>query len=698
MTESDSHAASPVSPASPVRNAGRGRQARNPRLRLACLRCQRRKIRCGGELPRCKNCQNTGSECVDGESARLRDFPRAYITNLKDRVNWLEDIVREKCPDVDLSQGPNCGDLQTVLSGETSSTHTANATPQVVQNESRTASHEIGLLSLGTSQDPRYIGPSSGYFLARVMLTKGSHMGTGRNDLPFATDLIETVQSMASLPSREIADQICNAFFDSIHVVYPVLHRPTFVKMLDQMYTIHGAEPAVAFQVYMVLAIGSLVASQRLRARLPSESYCLSALRYFDRINVENSLQGLQCLLLLLIFTLHNPHVRVNIWYLNYQAIAAVVDLGLQRDITIQSGISLLDQEMRARLFWVVFMMDRVIATTMGRPIGLRDEACDLRLPRELDDLDLINNPHSSVACKPISYSIHLFRLAKLNSEVKYVANSVVQETPVYAYPAVIDIYEWQLNMMEQIEQWENHIPAGDGSLTSQHLGTVCRIRGHILRMVLLRPSPAIPKPRKDAIEKCHTSARETLKLLNKLYVKNTLIHSWLTFHAVVLSTLSVLYCVKMVPGLRQQQTAIPDLMGDLGIMCSILSATGEHWSGARKCRDILDELGRSIMKELMDGAESQSPAREQPLNRRRSRNVPRPSSSSVTMTPLSIPSDVDFTSAEAMEFTPMIEPSAFFDDFLGSGTFSSVIPDEDSSNIDEIVRSMFQEYTTPFG
>jgi hypothetical protein len=273
--------------------------------------------------------------------------------------------------------------MQTVLNSESTAARQAEPAPSTLeQNEPRSAaSHEIGLVSLGSSQDPRYIGPSSGYFLARVMLAKGSSQAiTGARDVAFTTDLIETVQSAASLPAREIADQICDAFFDGLHAMYPVLHRPTFTKLLDKMYTLQGAEPAACFQVYMVLAMGSLVVSQRLKARLPSESYCLSALRYFDRINVENSFQGLQCLLLLLVFTLHNPHVRVNIWYLNYQAIAAVVDLGLQREITTQSGISLLEQEMRTRIFWVVFMMDRIIATTMGRPIGLRDEACDLRV------------------------------------------------------------------------------------------------------------------------------------------------------------------------------------------------------------------------------------------------------------------------------------------------------------------------------
>ncbi|EFY90546.1 C6 transcription factor, putative [Metarhizium acridum CQMa 102] len=618
-----------------------------------------------------------------------------YITNLKDRVKWLESIIHEKCPYVDLSQGPNCEKLKTVLNGESTSV-VAQVEPVASnpgQNESRTASsHEIGLVSLGGSQDPRYIGPSSGYFLARVMLTKGSSPGiSGSRHMVFPTDLIETVQSAASLPAREIADQICDAFFESLHTMYPVLHRPTFNKVLDKMYTLQYDDPPACFQVYMVMALGSLVVSQRLKAILPCERYGLSALRYFDRINVENSLQGLQCLLLLLIFTLHNPHVRVNIWHLNYQAIAAAVDLGLQRDVTTQAGISLLEQEMRTRIFWVVFMMDRIIATTMGRPIGLRDEACDLRLPRILDDMDIMTagTPHShSSAFKPIAYSIHLFRLAKLNSEIKYVANSVVRQTPVYAYPAVIDIYEWQASMLEQINQWEEHIPTGDGTPATQHLETVCRIQGHTLRMVLLRPSPAIPRPTREALEKCHSSARESLKLLNKLYVRSTLIHSWLTFHAVVLSTLSILYCVKMVPDLRHQ-TDIPELMSDLSISSSILSATGEHWSGARRCRDILDELGRSTIKDLL-APDAPTPARES--SRRRGRATVQHQTAATT-TPISL-SDVDLAT-DARAYTPMIEPSAFFDDFLGNDSFANCFPDESSSNIDEIVRNMFQDDTT---
>lgn len=356
---------------------------------------------------------------------------RRYIVSLKERIHWLESIVRERCPDVDLDHGPPLQDdalhhsepdmevgLHTPVTFNDAnnspdhplSTDTSIAVPSAnnsrlrpVLGGSNALSHEIGLVSLGASQDPRYIGPSSGYFLARVMLTKQPDEIQSSRESSFPCELVEAVQGPLPLPERRLADQLCGAYFDVVHFQYPILHRPTFNKMLDQAYqSQYAADPVVGFQVNMVLAIGSAIASSRTRARLPAESYCLSALVHFHKLNIENSLQGLQCLLLLLIFAMHSPCVRLNVWYLNYQCIAALLDLGLQRDMrTGSSGWSLLEQEMRTRVFWVVFMLDRMIATMMGRPIGLRDEGCELRVCRSvfLLVLSLTNNssPKSSM-------------------------------------------------------------------------------------------------------------------------------------------------------------------------------------------------------------------------------------------------------------------------------------------------------------
>ncbi|KAF9769741.1 hypothetical protein IL306_012832 [Fusarium sp. DS 682] len=466
--------------------------------------------------------------------------------------------------------------------------------------------HEIGLVSLATNQDPRYIGPSSGYFLARVLLDSASKsddsLGRANSNAPFPIKLVEALQGPLPLPPRDIATQLCEAYFSTINLQYPILHQHTFYDMLDMAYDkVQDQDPVVNFQVFMVLAIGSAVLSARTRARIPAESYCLSALKYLDDLNVENSLKGVQCLLLLLIFTIHSPCVRLNVWYLNYHCIAALLDLGLQRNISVGSGINLRTQEMRARIFWVIYSFDRIIATMMGRPIGIRDEGCELRMPMGLSDEQLAGQEQQQTTelTSEMAFAIHLFEAAKLNSEIKYIAQSIVRDTPRYAYPRVTDITDWQNNMLQRLDEWSDKIP-GLGNPDVLYLRTTCQLRYHGLRMLLLRPSPAIPKPSNEALVKCYQSARESLQLFDHLYKKNLLVHSWLTFHGLVLSAITLLYCIQSVSEIART-TGVDAFMSDLSISLSILGATGEHWSGAKHSRDILDNLGKSTVRYIRE-------------------------------------------------------------------------------------------------
>ncbi|OAL47010.1 hypothetical protein IQ07DRAFT_614179 [Pyrenochaeta sp. DS3sAY3a] len=587
---------------------------------------------CNGQYPKCSNCVKASAECVDGESVRLHSIPRdRTVQRLRSRVTWLESIIRERLPDVDLSSNESSGAHETIGDEEDAQTQgrVGNGTPPMQRAQSveptldqmgatpippDQRAHEIGLISVGVNSDQRYIGPSSGYFLARLVLACSPRANPGQNPGPrppthmaqsTINELVTAAQGPLPLPAHSIGVQLCDAFFETVHPQYPILHEPSFRQTLEQVYRnndqpVEGTQrDAYAhFQVYMVLAISSTILSFRTKRQIPGESYCLSALQYFDRLDAETSLSGLQCLLLLLIFTLHSPNMRLNVWYLNYQCLAAVLDLGLQRHVTTAMGVSLLEQEMRTRIFWVVFAIDRTIATMMGRPIGLRDEACELRLPQNLNDHDLINitNPQHN-APSSIAFSIHLFKLARLISEIKYVANSIVREAPAYAYPTIVDVSAWQRNILEQLDQWSIAIPT-DPRL--RYIHTMCWLRYHSAKMLLLRPSPAIPKPPTDILLVCHESARQSIRLYNQLYKEDLLVHDWTALHGIILSTVTILYCTRIVPEVAQK-TELEDLMADMSASMSILSAAGEHWPSAKRSRDVLEELGRTTIRWLKE-------------------------------------------------------------------------------------------------
>ncbi|KAH8901451.1 hypothetical protein GQ53DRAFT_790027 [Thozetella sp. PMI_491] len=603
-------------PSTPGEQPFAGRSLRrNRRLRLACARCQKRKIRCDGQYPTCNNCKKASATCTDGDSLRLRDVPREddeTAADLRKRISFLESVLREQLPSYDISR-----DNTRAQATETPLAGSGGPRPWI-QTGSNALSHEIGLVSVGNSSAPRYLGPSSGYFLSR-MLIRSSSSAPDRNPSRAADP--HATQGRLPLPDQRRAHQLCNAFFDTIAPQYPILHRPSFMQILDSLYRDNrpsdGPDDAAVFQVNMVLAIGATILSHRLKLSLPAESYCLSAMDHFNNINFENSLPGLQCLLLLLIFTMYNPHVRLNAWYLNYQCIAVLLDLGLQRNITTSSGISLLEQEMRTRLFWVVFSMDRTIATIMGRPIGLRDEACELRLPQLIDDQDLSDTfPSATVEAEPgaasyMSFALHFFKLARLNSEIKYVANSIVRDTPLYAYPVVADIQQWQGTVAQQLDEWAGEIP--ESTKENAYMVAICRLQYYSLLILLTRPSPAIPNPSIESLKRCYDSCRSCVHLFNRMYRDDMLIYSWTTFHSLLLSTVTMLYCIRTVPTIACQIE--PDaLVADVGISLSVLSAAGEHWPGAKRSRDMLEDLVRDIVRWVKEAAKRwQGDAQGQP-------------------------------------------------------------------------------------
>lgn len=327
-------------------------------------------------------------------------------------MRWLESLVRENCPNVDLASenGSRVLDEKVQTRGrrteiDVDSGFAQSPPPECIEQDaepgrqaedcpvpepSRPANdgpqqeHEIGLVSLPSGGDPRYIGPSSGYFFASRIFSNAGRRNNGKARMEGTQKLsAELLEIPASLPLRkETTMELSTRYFRTVHLVYPFLHEPSHMETIERVYTSQEENPSNIFHVFMVMAIAALDLSRKCKFHLPVEGYFTTAMKHVDNICGDTSMSGLQSLLLLMVYALHNPSCSLNIWNLNYQCLASVIDIGLQRDIRASSPfrISVLEQEMRTRIFWVAYTFDRAICIMMGRPIGLRDEACDLRV------------------------------------------------------------------------------------------------------------------------------------------------------------------------------------------------------------------------------------------------------------------------------------------------------------------------------
>ncbi|KAG4433307.1 hypothetical protein IFR05_011204 [Cadophora sp. M221] len=638
-----------------------------------------------------------------------------YVASLQDRIRWLEDKFATHCPEVDLDGGPRILQENNLQDREHRSSsigvetqHTAqDSIPSAAENpQPERLAHEIGLVSVTAGQDLRYVGPSSGYSFAKLLFASIGRRNTSRrqNGHAQATSALtsEAFQvGPASLPSSfENAVQLSQAYWDIVHCQYPILHQPTHVKLVSHVFATDTPSPVAAFQVFMVLAISTTILSRRLKLPLSAEGYCVAAMGYFDKIPIEGSLEGLQCLLLLQIYGMNNPSLGLNLWYLNYQCIASVLDLGLQRDVKASRNLSFLTQEMRTRIFWVVYSLDRTLATIMGRPIGLRDEACELRLPVDINDDGLLSpfpSPRQDGSpATSTTNAIHLFKLSQLNSEIKYIANSISRKTPAYTYPQIPDVLQWQADVLGRLRQWAAEIPQLNPTQTK-----LSEIKYYEVVMLLLRPSPAIPNPSHESLHVCHESAIAVIRTFDQLYRGDLLVFNWQTLHSIFLATVTMLYCTWSVPSVTRN-TSVEILMTDLKTSSNVLSALAEHFVDASRGRDILDELSSGTVRWMMDSqkhgrtaSSTTIPQAVATLNK---------SSHSCTGGPESGQDNGGQPSTMAVDI-PINEslfPTQPFDDFLNSEPWEALfgMPDDPEFpfQIDTIMQNVFNDFQPDFG
>ncbi|KAE8153088.1 fungal-specific transcription factor domain-containing protein [Aspergillus avenaceus] len=566
------------------------------RIGTACARCQKRKIRCDGGTPTCSACQRARTDCMNGVT--FRDISQSYISELEARVQWLESIIQENLPDIELYNSGNNHPPEP----------TASQLDQVKDggNPIREIADQVGLVSVNTGADLRYLGPSSGLFFTRFVLTGLScRVQMERSSPSGPTDSNFVPVELLDVHPRELpsdfkqAQWLTQAYFRAVHLQFPFLHEPTHLELLQNVYNGKDIGPADKFQLFMVLAIGATIRSRQTKVLLSAEGYCATAMAHLSSIFQKPSLRGVQSMLLLQMYTINNASSGLNLWALHYNCLANVIELGLHRRAQ-NSAFTFFEQEMRTRIFWCVYTIDRYLSTLLGRPIGLMDEQCDLRLPHEINDEDLRScqqiPTRSTATLTGMSSAIHLFKLARFSAEIKCVLYCVDRNCPPYTQPTITDSDHWQEDMLCRLRQWKSEIPRHPDGSPARYLNDLLDIKYYELVMLVVRPSPLFHHSSNALIRQCFHCALECSQLYYRLYVTGMLHYSWIDVQSVFLCVITIFYCVWAPDGVGDQAD-LDTVLRALKSTSDILSATGEYWLEAKRSRDVLDCISTATVR-----------------------------------------------------------------------------------------------------
>jgi len=176
------------------------------------------------------------------------------------------------------------------------------------------------------------------------------------------------------------------AYFDNWHPPFPFVLGSNVLRLLEKI-SVNGIETLSSFDIIIVRSILSISLADRRQMpkqeirKIPSKhifSTIEEAISCLTPLLVQPStIHGLQALVAVQLFL-------ISMLYLNAASrvggvvVRTVFQLGLHRCPAKYDQFSAADIDLRKRLFWAVYVIERYLSQSLGLPLDLKDDDLDV--------------------------------------------------------------------------------------------------------------------------------------------------------------------------------------------------------------------------------------------------------------------------------------------------------------------------------
>ncbi|KAJ1038280.1 hypothetical protein NDA10_007647 [Ustilago hordei] len=384
-----------------------------------------------------------------------------------------------------------------------------------------------------TRTAPRPLYPTNSKEWIQLLRRKNT-VAVGRDDA-----VTEEWFERYTLPDRHLVDALFDVFFEHLHPLMPIVHRPSLQRDLNA----GRADKDSAFRgfVFTILAIASRFSNDpRVLARSgdvdTAGDHFAAASRLYHQVYAA-SLINVQVMILTATF-MHGAIGPGASWTVLGVAIRALQDIGLHQEKAYR-GFSPYEQELRRRVFWGAFILDCIFSINMGRPLALKLSDCDVRLPLEMDDETLFQYeaggrlptpPLRTASDKPIVMSgfVHMIKLNVIVQDVVHLLYSPRWrqdgggggKPPANRKQRAMPEYKDMVILSKRLEEWVGQTPRHLGSIESPfrlQAGLV-QCGTHDIRLYILKPFLEHSALRKMLHPQCVLHARECLRVVIALH------------------------------------------------------------------------------------------------------------------------------------------------------------------------------------
>lgn len=538
----------------------------------ACERCRTKKIRCDSNIPSCSTCTKLGITCLNKDKVLGTVVDRKHLLSLNERLQNYDGNKRQR---ISGNSGPHGENVFHRMSGTeanpelnpgsiaflTSESHTLDSDSnsdndeQPMEHENHVRNTMESLLSAAFSGNVNNVngdlsqmssyGSSEGK-TARQVFIDNENLAIGKLGRDFLKQARrnQVKNRITDLTAYDIGilTRLSKRYTNWINSAYPVLHECMLhLQVVKCKNKPSEADPDDLFQVKMVMAI-SLASISRPHGSTSeigrmAHLFWKSATRPNRKHLFGQGLIKLQNILLLLQYTLLVPNSG-NLWHLSGTAMRYATEMGLYSEQLPSQKFDTLTSDLRKRLFWTCYCIDRILCTVMGRPSSIPDSWITVKWPALVEDkLITVNGIESGPICHLKLAQIQQIRICRLQSEIHKKLYAISPE----ATWSEEDLATWSWQMYDQLRLWRNAFVYPTPFITKEWT----ELQFHIAVVLLFRPSPNRTNLSPETLHVAFHSAGEVMKLVKIMHRDCSAVFSWLTVQNLFMCGLTFINSLK---------------------------------------------------------------------------------------------------------------------------------------------------------
>lgn len=440
----------------------------------ACDRCRSFKKKCSRTFPVCALCANAGQKCSYSNPTSSAE---GQAIQLGARVQWLTRYINDNLlagTGQSIDSIETGSDIASLLGDATANgsgpgsqfrgPHERDAVPKTPPPD-LAASGSIGQPIFGNNLSPHQ---AHGSLETRVnsnnsnsvtppldnasVAASGSHAsyrGSVHADESSVGHYI-TSGGHSTLPADAAARRFVDAYFRNVNRAYPFVDQRKVLEDLDRPDLRSRRRDARTTLLYLVMAIGCTTLERAGQvSRGTSRRFDVNYPDIIQECLSRECIESVQILVLLALYSLFDPAGTSSYSIVGICARQAIL-LGLSRRSADEKSQDPAEVELRHRLYWSIFVLDRMMAVSQGLPVALTDGNADVPLPGLT--VEEFASPERTMYARNLQTSRHVIQLRQLEDKilryVHFARHSTIADTSPSDRRATLS------NIRSEIEDW----------------------------------------------------------------------------------------------------------------------------------------------------------------------------------------------------------------------------------------------------